>query len=541
MNEMTQNPGNSKHPLAAVVLVAAFLSMLLLPTLCSLLGFDPAPAQGESKRPKPWPALPGTWEEAAAFPGQFNTAHKERAGLRKACILVYQWLRLAGGVNPYGTEVIFGKDWNLYKNSGGGLCDIWRAVDPLEPSELNDWEKALRERHEFMAARGGMYIYAIVPDRQTVYPEFLPAAIRPSGNPRRIEQVYEHLARQAPDLAVVDFRQVLKNAAEPAYPKADTHWNSYGAYLSYVEIMRVIARRYPALTPHPLEIFDIEHERIRGEVLAKMTMTERLVPDNLVHLKPKTGWHARKSEEKLPPSVAGVDPRPGWKPRSYTQDNPELPRALLLCDSMETRLTPFLAEHFSWLGVYRQDAFDPELVETLRADIVIQERSEEYAVPFIPENDPRVGGKAQEEDVAGWRPLQGTVSVKSVEPPEGASSPVIQCKTSLKPWAGALYGCAKANVADGNTLPCPGNGKYRVVVWVKGEPNSLGLNLQLHLVGNHGENFGATPFTLNGEWQRVERAFATKQDTTHLGIQVVKRNQPGVAAFLLVQPVLEAQ
>ncbi len=374
----------------AVVFAVAFLMLLAAPTIDNVLHLDPVGGTGENRGAKAWPAWPRTVTELNAFPAEFTAFHRDRFGFRKSFVAVYKWLQFVVPINRYNATVIVGSDNHLFKNSGKGYCDTWRGAKPLSEQGLARWEKVMRDRHDWMERRGGHYVYLIVPDQQTVFPEHLPSDIRRAPGPRRIEYLYHHLEAECPELALIDLREFLRDRQYPTYPISDTHWNDYGAYLGYVKIMNQLSTWYPDLKPYPLSKFKVQVEDAPGQILARMIMAADRMTDSLVTLKPKFKRSARKTKEKMPPSAAGKDPRPAWTPKAYATGNKDLPRALLLCDSMETRLVPFLAEHFSWLGVYRQDLFDADLVEWAKADVVIQERSEEYSVPYYPTNSERV-------------------------------------------------------------------------------------------------------------------------------------------------------
>ncbi|MBI1320395.1 MAG: hypothetical protein GC168_15825 [Candidatus Hydrogenedens sp.] len=374
-------------------LCVGFVGGLLLPTADKLLDFDPAPQLYENRVLNVLPKLEPTWDSLVSYPQRFNDYMGDNFGLRRMLVCSYYWTRLELFGNNMGDRVLIGTQDDLFLNAGGGLADLWRAATtPYNQEQLSGWTNALLERHRYMQARGGAYLFFVIPDRQTVYPESLPARVKASARPTRKQQLEAHLAEHAPELATIDATRILVEGkqAHPTYPKTNSHWNHYGAFLVYREIMNRLDERYPALKPHELDDYDMVWKETSGQILSEMMAMQVYLTDTDVDLIPKFPQRAKKTGETLYPSIAGKSGRPAWIPYALETGNPELPRAVLLADSFESALTPFLAEHFSRLVVYRQNEFDPEIMRIEQPDIVIQMRSEQFCMFVNPANDPAI-------------------------------------------------------------------------------------------------------------------------------------------------------
>jgi hypothetical protein len=89
---------------------------------------------------------------------------------------------------------------------------------------------------------GVTWLFLVVPDKESVYPEHLPRRIRPSE--RRPIHDFMELARsvQAPAIYLLEDLRAAK-AMGGLYSRTDTHWNDRGAYVAYRRLCSELVRR----------------------------------------------------------------------------------------------------------------------------------------------------------------------------------------------------------------------------------------------------------------------------------------------------------
>jgi len=126
----------------------------------------------------------------------------------------------------------------------------------LPQAALWRWRQTVKRRARELAAIGIPYVFMIVPDAPSVYPEDLPdgmggttRTLMPPSRPlgaRLCEQL-----RGIPNLTVVYPLQAMLAAKGglPLYRKTDTHWSGFGAYVGYRAFCQAVA---PLLPLHPL-------------------------------------------------------------------------------------------------------------------------------------------------------------------------------------------------------------------------------------------------------------------------------------------------
>ena len=82
---------------------------------------------------------------------------------------------------------------------------------------------------EYAALRGAQLLFVCAPDKNTVYPEFMPARYVRSTSERNLDRLLASLREQG--VPFCDVRDVLRNANSLTYYRTDSHWNGYGSAL----------------------------------------------------------------------------------------------------------------------------------------------------------------------------------------------------------------------------------------------------------------------------------------------------------------------
>lgn len=318
----------------------------------------------ENRAPATAPDRPSNAREWLAFPDRFQAYFDDHFGLRGELLGVHATLKLAlFGVSPT-KAVVVGKNGWLFCAIDSSV-EIGRGLDPFRTDELDGWIAALETRRRWLAERGIAYVCAIVPNKETIYPELWPAALNRVG-PTRLDELVARAAHEN-GTRVLDLRTALSAekrndaARDPLYYPGDTHWTSRGAWTGCNALLSALEDRFPALEPlgrehfaaraAPVERGDLDREVGRASLLSSMP--------ELVPLEPR---RARES-----PSLD----TPGLGVRFVVAD-PRLPRVLLLHDSFGPKLFPYLSEHCSELVCRSEDSLPEDAIELLKPDAVIQ-------------------------------------------------------------------------------------------------------------------------------------------------------------------------
>jgi alginate O-acetyltransferase complex protein AlgJ len=112
----------------------------------------------------------------------------------------------------------------------------------LSRRELAQWTELLRSRKRLTSGLGAEWLCLIAPDKEAVYADRLPPEI-PLARRRTVHQVLRTARRaRAPVTYPLDELRAAR-AVRDVYPKTDTHWDRYGAYVAYRLVCDGLARR----------------------------------------------------------------------------------------------------------------------------------------------------------------------------------------------------------------------------------------------------------------------------------------------------------
>ncbi len=237
--------------------VIAFFLALCLPMLQMLFPFVTEYKDTENRDLADAPSLALT--DLSSLIPSTESYLGDRFGLRTTLIRWNSILRVGFlGVSPI-PSVVVGKDgWLFYRSevlADGQSLNDYQGTIPLSETELGRLWKRITDNERVLSQMGIPYMVVIAPNKHTLYGDYLPDRIRPFRGPTRLEQFSDYVGRQPMgERLVLDLRQPLLRAKEehPIYWKTDSHWNSYGAYIGYREIMKRLSVRNPELAPLPL-------------------------------------------------------------------------------------------------------------------------------------------------------------------------------------------------------------------------------------------------------------------------------------------------
>jgi alginate O-acetyltransferase complex protein AlgJ len=291
------------------------------------------------------------------------------------------------GVSPT-PRVLIGKNGWLFldrQEPRPSTVDYYRSMTLFTRQELEQWKNLLEQRHQWLKARGIHYLFLIVPNKNTIYPEFMPHRIRRVRKISRMDQLVGFL-RSHSTVPVLDIRPTLiaAKARLPVYSRTDSHWNDYGAYMAYRGIITYISRHFSAfkgIDPIPLSRFKIETVNHSGGDLAIMlALNENVLREDMIELKAVPPLKIRGNE--LPDIARFV------KQSRTEMPTADIPNILMVHDSFYKRIKPFLSGQFSRV-LYIWDwglNFYPQIIEKEKPKLVIDEIAERFLLHKIPVN-----------------------------------------------------------------------------------------------------------------------------------------------------------
>ena len=347
----------------ALITTALFLAAIVFP---SVLHVASAIAGGGSER------LAGENRNRAGLPPLYGEGGitdytegveawmSDHFGGRGTLLAVHRKMKDALRLEPSG-RVHIGRDaWLFIREDGVLTADIQgRRSDP--PGHLSAWADQLAALSDLAPVTAVL----IAPDKATVYPEKLPAYIKPDPKGTRRVAVVPRL-REA-GLTVVDPLPalLLGKPDGQVYHATDTHWTDAGAYIAYTVLMEALAERgvqAPVLTRD--DLVPSETQGFQGD-LVRLLGSDRF-SETRADLAPSGREPSRRTIE-----IDGIDPAL-W-PTVYGGGPADAPSLVVSGDSFVEAMVPYLARSFSTVTVVRRQPVVVEraLLEGQGADVFL--------------------------------------------------------------------------------------------------------------------------------------------------------------------------
>jgi hypothetical protein len=323
------------------------------------------------------------WKYIREFPQTFDHYYDDRFGGRNDLLAAAAVLKVKVFQTSPTKDVMIGKDgWLFY--TGDGSLDDYRGLTRFSEAELRDWKEYLERRQAWLAKRNMRYIFFFAPDKQSIYPEFMPDRAAKVRAGTALDQLIAYLQKNC-SVPVLDLRQPLREAKPlgQLYWKTDTHWMYLGAYAGYRELSEQLRSMFPQIQTS--KYFIGKHpERIVNETDLKRVMglpgtpVERVPPSNF-----KFG-----DEPSQRPSFVSNALRADTLTYSIQPPNPETSlKVVVYRDSFFNGLLTSFCPHFAkstyvWrkkLRSEKQEQALTKLVEQEQPQLFVEEMLERFA------------------------------------------------------------------------------------------------------------------------------------------------------------------
>lgn len=293
----------------------------------------------------------------------------------------FNTLRLRLGDRVFPNAIIGNEGWLYY--TADRSMDDYQDTNPYSEHELADYQTRFDALYDRLREKNITLVVVIAPDKNTIYPQYLPGQIKKIGGKSRLDQFVDYMNEHG-KTPIIDLRAELIKASktEQVFYKTDTHWNPLGGYIAYTKIMSVLSPRYPELVSHPLS----DYEQVHGGLIMHD------IPGILGMPQIREDYWAFQPRFEVGTNLRQIPLSDGTFVRLSWNQNQNLPAALIYHDSFLDGVIPFLEPHFrQTTSLFRSDV--PELwninwVDQVHPDIVIIEYVERYLNDdfYIPAN-----------------------------------------------------------------------------------------------------------------------------------------------------------
>ena len=257
-----------------ILLSSIFLFMVFTPLVFFFFSLEKDVSRVENRALAEAPSAPVSARDLQAFPKKFDAYFSDHFGFRDAIIRGYNILKFKIGDSPTA-DIMIGQEGWLYlgspkpSNKYKDVFDSALNITTFEDDELESIASNFQQKKDWLKDQGIEYVFVLVPEKHTVYPEYLPKfARRPQGK-TSTEQLRDYLQKHT-DVPVVDVLPEILNRKKDTqvYYKKDTHWNHEGSSVAYTAIINAVNAQLLASGQHPIELSFMLSKRdaFRGDI-----------------------------------------------------------------------------------------------------------------------------------------------------------------------------------------------------------------------------------------------------------------------------------
>ncbi|CAG0976627.1 hypothetical protein ANAEL_01488 [Anaerolineales bacterium] len=294
---------------------------------------------------------------------------------RMGLIKEFNAFRYAVGDTIFNGGLVGKDSWLFY--TGDYSIHDYQKTELMGPSRLGYLVGMLESLDKQVTQNGGTVWVMIPPDKNTIYPQYMPHQIPVIGQTSRLDQLTDYLQKNT-EINLLDLRPLFIDVSQSSqiYYRFDAHWNCLGAYYGSNELLTQVSALHPEVQTRPLTDYKLGSMTDSTLDIARVMGLE--LQEETVTLTPKfpIGSISYESYDDSAAIMAAAN--------SQT----DLPTALVIHDSFYTEcLNQFLEPQFSQVifSHYEKTKFSDylKLIETEKPDVVIVEFAERHIEYFF--------------------------------------------------------------------------------------------------------------------------------------------------------------
>lgn len=289
--------------------------------------------------------------------------------------------------------------WVYLINDSSAFLDYCYGAKIWPPAARANAKTALTRRHKELGARGITYLKFAVPEKQIVYPQFLPKIF----HDKPVSDDRPAMAMRAMEIDCFSYPfDVLRDARAYGhiYFRGDSHTNWLGAYFLYHHIIDTLNRTlgdqsgHTRRTPLPLSDLKPSLASYGGDLFTQLDPEalrhfsgpwQALAFDNnqieylVRYLLPEEDRKAVRQpvEEDL---LELLGERETFR---FSHPNKKLPRAVIFRDSTSDFMIDLLAEHFSEsLFIWHKGRVYDDVIAREKPDVVLHIMAERFLTQY---------------------------------------------------------------------------------------------------------------------------------------------------------------
>ena len=194
----------------------------------------------ESGEKRELAALPAVTKEGklnSDFAGELDDYVRDHIGFRNEMITANTRLMAKLFGESAEDDVILGTDGWLYYE---GTARDYLNLPTMTPRAAKNVAHSLKMLQDYANAQGADFVLAVVPNKNSLYGENMPARFRPLAQEGNYELLLAALKEEGVNAAALF--GALKDSGKVLYQQTDTHWTYEGALCGWQSILKAAGR-----------------------------------------------------------------------------------------------------------------------------------------------------------------------------------------------------------------------------------------------------------------------------------------------------------
>lgn len=245
-------------PIAQTVLTIVFLSTICLFFFGTILSEKKAISPQEKRLLAKFPEFSVNSAALVEWPKSLSEYLKDHLYYRENLVLLNALVRVKVFERSPTFMVLAGEEgWYFYMGDWA-LHDFLHTPDKADDELTRSWEKLITHRQQSLHEFGANYLVAIAPNKECLYPEFLPGRIRTKAGVPILQLMSQRMRSSVNSNHFIDLTEPLQlvKSDQLLYYKTDSHWNSRGSYFAYRAIIDKVRLWHPGIVPLSDNNFD---------------------------------------------------------------------------------------------------------------------------------------------------------------------------------------------------------------------------------------------------------------------------------------------
>lgn len=349
--------------------------MISLPIIAGVFGFGNEQALSENRVLAEAPEF--SFDTIEEYPSKFEAYYNDNFPMRGYCVTAYNSMCYYLFKQGYNENLVIGDDnWIFYRP--GYYENTYKRNDLLTDEELESIANYLLYYRDYCKKQGIEFYFVCPPDKSEVYPEKYPENIKQSGDISLLDQLEQYLMNNT-DIKVINVKNALIDGKDTnqLYYSNGTHWNYYGSYIAYKEIMERIAVDFPEI-----EILSESDLTVVDDEKYCSGFYDRIVWDDF------ETWQKQKLVVKDISYVSSVSDEHKMYGSDYRsmvitkKQNVAPYKMLIYRDSFTEALLPYISSSIEDVTYLWKIAIDAPAIDAQKPDIFIYEALERH-IPSV--------------------------------------------------------------------------------------------------------------------------------------------------------------